>query len=208
MLIINCQDVEICFVPGVGSDGERLELIYQQQKYDFVQAFYIDKLTTAIHTYQQLTAGSDNLFLLIREAKYYSIWRSKTVVVTPSAIQNQIAVRQRAGLWFFQELWLRLEDLLGSKQVRTIGQEFLAAVPQLKSGEELERLLTLDPLTKFELENWHDLDIEKMLCLFQNLTQRKLGYQFTTDILEAILLDLPPELRSELLSLRSKIGLT
>jgi hypothetical protein len=207
MLIIDRQDVDICSVPAVGGSGEVLQLIYQQENYAFIQAFSSENLTTATNQYQKLIVNSGDLLLLIREDEYYSLWRAELDRTAPSFIPVKITGSQRSGLWLVQELWLRLEDLVGPNQVRTIGEDILKTVSKLQSWEEIERLLSIDPLTTIELAELTDRDLEIIVNLLYSCTQRKLGQQFTTEMVEAILLDLPPEIRSGVTEILPKIRL-
>jgi hypothetical protein len=203
MLIIDRQIVEIDFVPAAGANSDLLRLTYRQQSYDFVQAFSIDKLTAAINAYQTIRGSDIDGFLLIREAKYYSLWRLVRGLVSPPIACLPITKLQRSGLWFFQELWLRLDDLLGNQQVQVIGQNLLASVPQIPSWEGLEMVLEIDPSTMTEPQIWTDRDIITVVRLIHGLTQTKLGDRFTTEIIESILLDMPLEFRGEIRAILS-----
>lgn len=200
MLILDRQAVEIAFFhpTDTDSDGEVLKLHYQDRFYDFIQAFCHSKLTEATDRYLKLTAERGKICLLIRESEHYSLWQLEAPPVLPSPVPSKSTELHQAGIWFCQELWLRLNDLLGKKQIESIGQDLLTTIPPLHSWENIDRLLAIDPLNFSDRSICKELEIETIIRVISSLTQKKLGHKFAEELITAIAADMPDSLRSAL----------
>jgi hypothetical protein len=188
-----------------------LRLNYQAQVYHLHQAFAVPKFDAAAATltdkvqqqWQQLTATHGDRYLLVREVGYYSLWELARPNGLSSAlaiefIDRQISIElslQQASIWLFQELWLRLEDLVGARQLQALADSLLAVTPQLKSWVDLDRLLTLDPLKTDQLSTWIDHDFATFDRQLYHLTQRKLGQKFGTELTIDIIQNMPERLQ-------------
>jgi hypothetical protein len=195
--------------------GSTLQLNYHDQRYDLVQAFASHKLELAQQRWQQQIAvdhAVSGRYLLVREVGYYSLWMLN-LSVNPACLiraSNHNLELQQASIWLFQELWLQWQDLLGERQLQIFADNLLGVNSPLRSRADLDRLLSLDPLTSEQLCNWESADFVKFDRQLCDLTQKKMGQQFghklTIDIIESmpdslrkILIDiLDPQTQSDL----------
>jgi hypothetical protein len=173
----------------------KLRLNYHEQRYDLVQAFASHKLELAQQRWQQQIAVDRTVsdqYLLVREVGYYSLWVLDQSVspTSENRASNHNLALQQASIWLFQELWLQWQDLLGERQLQLFTDNLLAANSLLRSKEDLNQLLILDPLSSEQLANWESADLirfDRQLC---NFTQKKMGQQFgnklTIDIIESM----------------------
>jgi hypothetical protein len=203
-------DIEIVTIPGKKRSDLRLN--YQGQTYYLHQAFAEPKLAQAQQQWQQLKLAHGDRYLLVREVGYYSLWEidgagvkpdSSPTTVPKLAMETAIGLElQQASLCFFQELWLRLEDLIGSRQLKLLANNLFTVVPHLQSGLDLDRLLNLDPLSGDRLESW----TEEELVIFDRqldlLTQQKLGKQFGAELVLDVIQSIPEQLQGKLLGVR------
>jgi hypothetical protein len=182
----------------------RLRLNYHGQRYDLVQAFASHKLKLAQQRWQQQIAidtSVPNLYLLVREVGYYSLWMLDQIVnpASPGRGSNGNLGLQQASIWLFQELWLQWQDLLGERQLQLFADNLLAANSHLRSRADLDRLLSLDPLNSDPLDHWDGVDFmafDRQLC---DLTQKKMGQQFGNKLTLDIIESMPDLLRSILI---------
>jgi hypothetical protein len=208
--------VEICTL----SNGQNsvLKLNYQSQSYDLVQAFGSHQRERAEQKLQHLSAGCrsvQNRHLLVQEVGYYSLW-VLDMSLNPSLVSDQFQREsspdgqyqhnidlelQQASLWLFQELWLQWQDLLGARQLQVFADCLLAANPQIGSWVDLDRLLSIDPLTMEKLESWSELDLLEFDRQLYQLTQKKLGQQFGTKLTIDIIQVMPDAWRSRLIDI-------
>jgi hypothetical protein len=220
MSIIAPELVNIEIAALADHHKSRLRLNYQGGIYDLVQAFASNKLERAEQKRQQLMgvngdsidpARSDR-YLLVQEVGYYSLWeldRSALKSVNQS-ISSQISSSidlavakseatielQQASIWLLQELWVQWQELLGARQVQVFADNLLSVTPQLDSGEDLDRLLSLDPLAPVRLESWSKSDLITFDRQLYHLTQKKIGQQFGTKLTLDIIQSMPDSLRS------------
>jgi hypothetical protein len=205
-------DIEIVTIPGKKRSDLRLN--YQGQTYYLHQAFAEKKLAQAQHQWQQLKLAHGDRYLLVREVGYFSIWeldRQEEKIhhilnnVSESAIQMSIELElQQASLCFFQELWLRLEDLIGSRQLQLLSTNLFTVVPHVQSVLDLDRLLQLDPLSNDRLEPWTEEDLIIFNRQLERLTQQKLGKQFGAELVLDVIQSIPEPLRGKLSGVRDE----
>ena len=190
----------------------RLRLNYHGQRYDLVQAFASHKLELAQQRWQQQIAvdpavsdaDSEHLnqqYLLVREVGYYSLWLLDQIVnpASENKKSNYNLGLQQASIWLFQEIWLQWQDLLGERQLQIFADNLLAATSLLRSRADLERLLSLDPLSSEQLDHWESADFirfDRQLC---DLTQKKMGQQFGTKLITDMIESMPDLLQSILI---------
>lgn len=219
MSIIDPQlvNIEICNLFGDAHDQELrqqksvLRLNYQTQQYDLVRAFASNKLERAEQKLQQLlernsdpvNRANSNRYLLVREVGYYSLWvmdRSSNPSISNQKAEDgqELLELQQASIWLFQELWLQWQDLLGVNQLQVFVEQLLAVTPQLQSWADLDRLLLLDPLTPEQLESWTELDFTTFDRQLYQLTQKKIGQQFGTELTIEIIQAMPEPLSLKL----------
>ena len=189
-----------------------LRLNYDQQQYDLVQAFASHKLELAQQRWQQQIAvdlavsdaNSEHLnqqYLLLREVGYYSLWVLDRVInpASENRESNRNLELQQASILLFQEIWLQWQDLLGERQLQLFADNLLAANSHLKSRADLDRFLSLDPLSSEQLDHWESADFirfDRQLC---DLTQKKMGQQFGNKITIDIIQSMPDLLQSTLI---------
>jgi hypothetical protein len=205
-------DIEIVTIPGKKRADLRLK--YQGQTYHLHQAFAEIKLAVAQQQWQQLKSAHGDGYLLVREVGYYSLWEMdgvntqlnhSPINVPKLAIETSIELElQQASLCFFQELWLRLEDLIGSRQLQSIANNLFIVVPRLESVLDLDRLLNLDPLSSDRLEFWTDEDLIVFDRQLDLLTQQKLGRQFGAELVLDVIQSIPEPLRGKLTGVRGQ----
>ncbi|MCY7369082.1 MAG: hypothetical protein LH474_13125 [Chamaesiphon sp.] len=172
----------------------RLRLNYQGQRYDLIQAFASHKLELAQQRWQQQIEANTTVpcrYLLVREVGYYSLWVLDQIA-NPSSTSTESDRNlglQQASIWLFQELWVQWQELLGQRQLQIFADNLLVANSHLKSKQDLDQLLSFDPLASEQL-NWSRSDFiefDRQLC---DLTQKKMGQQFgqklTIDIIESM----------------------
>jgi hypothetical protein len=200
-------DIEIVTIPGKKRSDLRLN--YQGQTYYLHQAFAEPKLAQAQQQWQQLNLAHGDRYLLVREIGYYSLWeldglgknlkKSATNNTPKIAFQTSIELElQQASICFFQELWLRLEDLIGPRQLQLLATDLFAVVPHVQSAIDLARLLQLDPLSNARLEHWTEEDLIIFDRQLQRLTQQKLGKQFGAELVLDVIESIPEQLRGKL----------
>ena len=201
-------DIEIVTIPG--KKRADLRLTYQGQTYHLNQSFAEIKLAFAQQQWQQLKLVHGDRYLLVREVGYYSLWEmdglgenlhhsSTDLPELAMQISSELELQQ-ASLWFFQELWLQLEDLIGSRQLQLLAKNLFTVVPHLQSELDLDRLLKLDPLSGDRLELWTEEDLIVLDRQLDRLTQQKLGKQVGAELVLDIISSLPPQLQGKLLS--------
>jgi hypothetical protein len=182
----------------------RLRLNYHGQKYDLVQAFASHKFELAQQRLQQQIAADTSIparSLLVREVGYYSLWVLDRIV-TPANTNRESNGKlglQQASIWLFQEIWLQWQDLLGERQLQIFADNLLGVNSLLRSRADLDRLLSLDPLSSEQLASWEQADFigfDRQLC---DLTQKKMGQQFGNKLTLDIIESMPDLLRSVLI---------
>jgi hypothetical protein len=203
MTIIDAPLVNIEIPIRSDNLGSRLRLSYHGQSYNLVQAFASHKLELAQQRWQQQIAvdtavpdaDSDRLpqrHLLVREVDYYSLWVLDLVAnsASPNRESNRILGLQQASIWLFQEFWLQWQDFLGEGQLQIFANNLLGVNSLLRSRADLDRLLSLDPLSSEQLGNWEQADFIKFDRQLCDLTQKKMGQQFghklTIEIIESM----------------------
>lgn len=215
MSIINQQLVDIQIVASADGIGGVLQLQYQGQIYHLQQAFSLPKsdslaailLDRINQKYQKLAAASGSQFLLVQETAYYSCWeltqsRSNQRQSVAGSVSGQLdrATKndlelQQASIWLFQELWSRLEESIGSRQLKLSANSLLAVTPQIKSWVDLDVLLTLDPLQSAKLGSWTDDDFTIFSRQIYEIVQRKLGRKFGSELTFYVIQNMPEPLQ-------------
>jgi hypothetical protein len=199
-------DIEIVTIPG--NKRSDLRLNYQGQTYHLQQAFAEIKLAQAQQQCQQLKLAHGDRYLLVREVGYYSLWEIDGVEeqrhidrINVPELATEISIElelQQASLCFFQELWLRLEDLIGSRQLQLLATSLFTLVPHVQSPIDLDRLLKLDPLGNERLASWTEEDLIVFDRQLARLTQQKLGKQFGAELVLDVIESIPERLRTKL----------
>jgi hypothetical protein len=209
MAVIDARSIHIEISTLPGEFQSKLRLNYHGQSYDLVQAFADQKLDLAQQRWQQLVAADPargsvpDRYLLVKEASYYSLWAlaSHQSLVSPAIAPKCDLALQQASIWLLQELWLQCQDLLGTRQLPAFAENLLAATNQLQSRSDLDRLLSLKPLTSAKLTAWVDADFIAFDRQLYQLTQKKIGHQLATNITLDIIESMPAALRSILLEI-------
>ncbi len=206
MTIIDAPLVNIEISTAADNLGSSLRLNYHGQKYGLVQAFASSKLKLAQQRWEQKIAVDKAVpaqYLLVREVGYYSLWILDQNVNLASLDEksNHNLELQQASMWLFQELWLQWQDLLGARQLQIFADNLLDINSPLRSRADLDRLLSLDPSSHQQLDDWEPDDFSKFARQLSNLTQLKMGQQFghklTIDIIESM----PDSLQTILLNI-------
>jgi hypothetical protein len=204
MAIIDSRSVNIEISTPPGQIQSELRLDYHGQRYNLVQAFADRQLELAQQRWQQLIASDPHSgsgidrYLVVKEVNYYSLWAlasNHNPVITTESAQANLALQQ-ASIWLLQELWLQWQDLVGARQLATFVEQLLAVTTQLQSSADLDRLLSLDPLTAPRLTTWTDADFGAFDRQLYQLTQKKIGQQFATNITIDIIESMPSAWRS------------
>jgi hypothetical protein len=204
MAIIDSRSVNIEISTPPGQIQSELRLDYHGQRYNLVQAFADRQLELAQQRWQQLIASDPHSgsgidqYLVVKEVNYYSLWTlasNHNPVITTESAQANLALQQ-ASIWLLQELWLQWQDLVGARQLATFVEQLLAVTTQLQSSADLDRLLSLDPLTATRLTTWTDADFGAFDRQLYQLTQKKIGQQFATNITIDIIESMPSAWRS------------
>lgn len=206
MSIVEQQLVNIEIVNIPGKKRSDLRLNYQNQTYHLCQAFTESKLTQAQQQLQQLKLVHGDRYLLVREVGYYSLWeidgykknieRRDLTNGSETVMESAGLEMQQASLCFFQELWFRLEDLIGARQLELLANDLFAAVPALKSVLDLDRLLKFEPLSTDRLTTWTADDFRILDREIDLLTQKKLGRKFGSELVQDTIESIPTQLRS------------
>ncbi len=219
MPAIESQLVKIEIATTSDPGKSLLKLDYQGQIYTLAIAVARHKLDTLdpiirARTEQllQQSIGSNaniwqtqpaNRYLLVREVGYYSLWKLESslhagvnlVTAIEPEIEPEIKRLElvRASIWLFQEVWLQLENLLGSNQL-PLSIDRLLVVTKFQSREDLDRLLSIDPTGGEILDNYINLDWAEFDRQLYEFTQKKLGRQFGTKLIEEIIQTMPNSL--------------
>jgi hypothetical protein len=210
MAIIDAPLVKIGILIDPEYRDPRLQLDYQGQTYDLVQAFASHKLELAQQRWQQQIAidtSALDRYLLVREVGYYSLWLLNRVInlASTNRASNGNLELQQASIWLIQEIWLQWQDLLGERQLKLFADHLLGVNSLLRSREDLDRILSLDPLSSKQLASWERSDfiaLDRQLC---DLTQKKMGQQFGSKLTLDVIESMPDSLRkilTEILDLK------
>jgi hypothetical protein len=217
MPIIDSQLVNIEIAISPDRQKSALRLNYQGQTYDLVQAFAdrrLDfaqqKLGESLQQSQQIyrntgdRVGLDE-YLLVREVGYHSLWKlDRSIASVASSIESMVADRpidlelQQASIWLFQELWVQWQNLLGTNQLQAFADNLLTVTPQLQSWVDLDRLLAVDALAPDPLGVWTESDFIVFDRQIYQLTQKKIGQKFGTQLTIEIVQSMPDLLKSRL----------
>ncbi len=207
MAIIDSRSVNIEISTRPDQIQSELRLDYHGQRYNLVQAFADRQLELAQQRLQQLIttdplSGSViDRYLIVQEINYYSLWVLASNHQPVTAAAGSDLGLQQASIWLLQELWLQWQDLLGNRQLPAFADNLLAVTNHLQSRTDLDRLLSLDPLTSAKLTAWVDADFIALDRQLYQLTQKKIGRQFATNITIDIVASMPASLRSRLLAI-------
>lgn len=211
MSIVAAQLVKIAISTGADDRTSRLKLDYQGQTYDLVRVFASHKLDRDPTAASQLQQAIDaaNGCLVVAEANYYSLWTldrqlMSSALTSPTQAAPTEATGlelQQASIWLVQELWIQWEGLLGAKQLQVIADDLIAMTPPLKSRQDLDRLLALDPLTPAKLSKWTETDLETFDRQLYHITQHKIGRQFGIELTTEIVSSMPDLLQTTLRSI-------
>lgn len=209
MAVVDSRSVNIEISTLPGDLQSELRLNYHGQSYHLVQAFADQKLDLAQQRWQQLIAADPargsvpDRYLVVKEVNYYSLWALALHhnLVSPTADSKCNLELQQASIWLLQELWLQWQDLLGKRQLPTFAENLLVVTNHLQSKPDLDRLLSLDPLTSTKLTDWADADFVALDRQLYQLTQKKIGQQLATNITIDIIESMPDALRSILLDI-------
>ena len=206
MSIVEQQLVDIEIVNNSSGNESALRLNYQGGTYHLYQAFAIPPIESLAVTvtnrvqqqWQELTLVNGDRYLIVREINYYSLWESSisTDLMIDRYTQenlNQLGLQQ-ASLWLFQELWYRLEDSIGPRQLQSLADSLLAVTPQVNSWLDLDRLLHINPLKADKLE-WTVEEFGTFDRQLYHLTQGKLGKKFGTELTINIIQTMPERLQ-------------
>jgi hypothetical protein len=195
MAIIDAPLVKIEISTLSDNLGSTLQLNYHDQRYDLVQAFASHKLELAQQRWQQQIAvdhAVSSRYLLVREVGYYSLWMLDHSFNPACLIRasNHNLELQQASIWLFQELWLQWQDFLGERQLQIFADNLLGVNSLLRSRADLDRLLSIDPLSSEQLDGWESADLIKFDRQLCDLTQQKMGQRFghklTIDLIESM----------------------
>jgi hypothetical protein len=213
MSIVEQQLVDIEIVTSPGQKRANLQLNYQGETYHLCQAFAMPKLAQAQAQWQQLRLTHGERYLLVREVGYYSLWesdsdslkeqcpdrsdRAEVETQLDRSASLQIEELRQASLCFFQELWLRLNDLIGTRQLQFVSNNLLTIVPHLKSSADVDRLLDLDS-ERDRLTDWAEAELIRFDRELYQLAQKKLGKQFASELIVDIITSMPDRLRLKL----------
>jgi hypothetical protein len=219
MSITDPQLVNIEIVTLPGDRTSRLRLTYREQIYNPIRVFASHKLDLAQQQLQHLNTIDTDKYLLVREANYYSLWQLDPLLsqtasrLTPkTSISNDRLASgngetgvelQQASIWLLQELWLQWQNLVGERQLHSFVETLLAQTPQLQTQVDLDRLLSLDPLANSNLGAWTELDWIAFDRQLYQLTQKKIGQRFATNLTSDILAAMPTTLGSILANILS-----
>jgi hypothetical protein len=211
MSIVDQQLVDIEIFTSSGEVESQLRLNYQGQVYHLRQAFAVPKLAALAaklfervnQQLRQLTTQNGDRYLLVRETSYYSLWeldRSEleNALIGMGFVDRQISLGlelQQASIWLFQELWSQLAESIGERQLHALADNLVAVTPQVQSGLDLDRLLTLDPLKTDKLNAWAEVDFATFDRQLYHLTQRKIGQKFGTELTLDIIQTMPERLQ-------------
>ena len=211
MSMIDRELVKIEISKIVGNQSSRLVANYQDQKYNLVQAFSSHKLELVRSRLQQLVEANNyklNLalpdrYLVIREEHYYSIWGIDLTQIQADTLQQsqRDLELQQASIWLFQELWMQCQDLMGTQQLQIFIHDLLMVNPQLKSLEDIERLLGYDRFNSMMLVNWTSADFQRLDRQLYQLVQKKVGREFGMRLTKEIIQSMPISLRSILVDI-------
>jgi hypothetical protein len=207
MAIIDSRSVHIEISTAPDQIQSELKLDYHGQRYNLVQAFADRQLELAQQRLQQLitadplSGSAIDRYLIVQEINYYSLWVLASNHRPVSTTQGSNLELQQASIWLLQELWLQWQDLLGARQLPAFADNLLTVTNHLQSRSDLDRLLSLNPLTSVQLTAWIDADFIAFDRQLYQLTQKKIGHQLATNITIDIVESMPASLRSQLITI-------
>jgi hypothetical protein len=198
MLLLDRDLVQINITSPKGDEEiSELELNYAGRTYHLVQAFAQPRLDRIQQLLQRLKPNQRDRYLVVREPAFYSLW-SLAVSKKADLSVDRTIVSIQASCWFFQEMWLQLEDLLGKKQTQQLGDRLLANTPQIQSKSDFVRLLTIEPMTIQSDAPWMEQDLVALIHQFDLLIQKKLDRTFIRQLAIEIIENMPQHLQPQI----------
>ena len=211
MFILKRQDVEITSVQHPKRDQQIPILQYQGQTFRLISIFNAVQEEEAKAAWRDLTDNRGKACVLLEEPERFSIWgkihldQLAAETVDPPIAGETSSSMVQASLLLLQAVYLDIEDLLGARQVGAFQREITAVFqqsgfPQTQSLQDIQHLLTADPLASLQLPLWREHHLNTLLQELHRLGREHFGNtNFTQRVMDA-LEDLPPKERSQFLT--------
>jgi hypothetical protein len=172
MFILRRQDVEISSVQHPRKDQKIPILTYQSMTFRLLSVFQAHQEEDARSLWRDLTDHQGKACVLLEEPERYSVWGKIRLDqlnsdIPPSGIPIQEGVSPlliQASLLMLQTTYLDIEDLMGAKQ-GTAFQRDIAGIFQkgrfqgAMTPDEVQQVLTADPLNSLQLPPWREAQI-------------------------------------------------
>lgn len=200
MFILKRQDVEISSVQHPKRDQQIPILSYQGQTFRLISVFSASQEEDAKSFWRDLTDNQGKACVLLEEPERYSVWgKIRLDQLANEAGGGDVAispVNTKACLLMLQALHIDIEDLLGNRQAglfqKDISQVFKQwRFPQADSPDEVNYLLTTDPLNAAHLPPWQEHHLNTLLQELHRLGKSYFGNTTFAERAIETLQDLP-----------------
>lgn len=212
MFILKRQDVEITNVQHPKKDQQIPVLHYQGQTFRLISVFSAAQEEEAKSVWRDLTDNRGKACVLLEEPDRFSVWGKVRLdqlanegnAPQPAADEATPAFVQ-ACLLLLQAVYLDVEDLLGARQLGIFQKEIMAVFhqgrfPKTESPDAVKQLLTIDPLTSFQIPPWQERHLNLLLQELYRISKGHFGNAgFSERALES-LQDMPAADRNQFLS--------
>lgn len=211
MFILKRQDVEITSVQHPKRDQQIPILQYQGQTFRLISIFNAVQEEEAKAAWRDLTDNRGKACVLLEEPERFSIWgkihldQLASETVDPPIAGESSPCMVQASLLLLQAVYLDIEDLLGARQIGVFQKEIAAVFqqgrfPKTQSPQEIQHLLTADPLASLQVPLWREHHLNTLLQELHRLGRQHFGnVNFTQRVMDT-LQDMPSKERNQFLT--------
>jgi hypothetical protein len=203
MFILKRQDVEISSIQHPKRDQKIPILSYQGQTFRLISVFSAAQEEEAKAFWRDLTDNRGKACVLLEEPDRYSVWGKIRIESlgseTPGETGTDVPPAMiQACLLLLQAVYIDIEDLLGDRQISLFQKEISAVFqqwrfPQAETADEINQLLTIDPLASLQIPPWQEHHLNTLLQELYRLGKDHFGNAtFTARVLDA-LQDMPDD---------------
>ncbi len=174
MFLLTPQDVEITSIQHPKKNKKVPILSYEDKTFRLLSVFSSEQSEQAHATWRELTEKEGKLCVLLEERFRYSVWRQ--VKLDMELLQPIAPVAYaKACMMMVQSLYGDAEQLLGSKQAKSLGAAIeVNAAQQIAAAGGLGGILRLDPLTDV-MPRWEEGDLCALLLELHRLGTKFFG---------------------------------
>lgn len=205
MFILKRKDVEISSIQHPKRDQKIPILHYQGQTFRLLSVFAADQAEEARSFWRDLADNQKKVCVLLEEAERHSVWGKVRLdqLGKSSGEEPQSSSRKippafvQACLLLLQTVYLDVEDLLGNRQAKSFQKDITKMFkqwnfPKATSEQEINQLLTLDPLEAIQIPDWEEHHIITLLQELYRIGKEYFGNDSFAVGTQEIIQDLSP----------------